>query len=417
MAKVNFHAGTHAEFAAKLAQSQIVAEDLYFLTDAPQQLYRGTKLATETFVTYANDAGKPEISTWVEGVVYINLETGKMSIMQMVDPDQEGEQPAAPTEVVIATARVSAIAAAGDNDIPTVKAVKDYVAAHATEGALTSATYNNDSNAHKLVFQKQGAAAVEVPLPDAVASVNYDNATGTFTFTNIKGEVKTVNTPLEKMIKDVQFEQESKQLSITFYVTNAEGTEEEKTVRTTLDGLVSEVTVEATAEQAITVQKTTEGTTKFTVGLKLADLSLAQNASGLKVKISGNAGNALTLDDQGLFVATPNLSSYATTEAMNGAIEAAKAAIKADFAAAGGANLIGVSAEAGYGEGNNTVEKVLKAHQDALTQAKSDIGGVKTRLDTAENDINALETAMDALDNESTGRVTLLEKQLTWQTI
>lgn len=417
MAKVNFHAGTHEEYNAKLALSQIVDEDLYFLTDAPQQLYRGKKLATETFVTYANDAGKPEISTWVEGVVYINLETGKMSIMQMVDPDEDGEEPAAPTEVVIATARVSAIDSASDNDIPTVKAVKDYITAHATEGALTSASYNNEGNAHKLVFEKQGSPAVEVALPDAVAKVEYDNETGTFTFTNIKGETKTVNTPLEKMIKDVQFQQETKQLSITFYITNAEGTEEEKTVTTSLEGLVSEVTVEAASEQAITVQKTEDGTTKFAVGLKLADLSLAQDASGLKVKISGNGGNALTLDDQGLFVATPDLSSYATTEAMNEAIEAAKAAIKSDFAAAGGAELIGVSTEAGYGEGNTTVEKVLKAHQDALNQAKSDIEGVKGRLDTAEESIGTLESAMDALDNESTGRVTLLEKQLTWQTI
>lgn len=407
MAKINFHAGTHAQFTAAKTANTLVATDLYFLTDAPMQLYRGATLATESFKTYANAAAKPALADMIQGVVYINLENGQMSIT-----DGAAEQ-------IIATARVSAIATDTDGTlVPTVAAIKSYVQS-VSAGGFTSAAYKNDAtDVNSLIFTSAGGATSKVALPVGIKNVEYAEATGIFTFTKDDGTVVTANTPIERMIKGVSYNDATHDLTLTFYVT-VEGVETEQTVTANLDTLVDVYNAKAADASAVTVTKSTvDGAITFTVGLGLADKSLSQTAAGLKVALSATADNTLTLGADGLYVAPTDLSAYIKTVDANSAIATAKAAVFSDLASTTvgkGATLIGVSGS--YGNGNSTVEAVLAAHQTAITTAQASLASLDTRMTTAEGKITAAETRIDSLDNATTGRVTLLENQLTWQTI
>ena len=369
MALLGIHAGTYAEYVAKKDASQLVETDLYFTTDAPQKLFRGSNPVNEAWTLV--EADPAEASTMRAGVLYINKTTGKISVLGGEDGS---------TIETIMPARVTSIGASGNDDaIPTVAAIRGYVQS-VSSGGFTQAAYvaNEDEHVHALKFTSSGGTETFVDLPSGLANVEYDAATGKFTFTKYDGSKVEADTPLEKILTSAEFDDESKILTLTFATSS--GTPQ--VVPVDLTGLVDTFTVAATPDQAISI---TSGEGLFTINLKLADASLSQSAAGLKVALSANEGNQLTLQADGLFVAKPadvDLAPYA------------KLADLASTEAAKGASLIGVN---GSFTGGATAQAVLADHETRIGSAEGKVTDIEGRLDTAEGEIDTLQTEMESV--------------------
>lgn len=378
MALLAIHAGTYAEYVAKKEATQLVETDLYFTTDAPQKLFRGSKPVNEAW-TLVN-ADPAEADTMRTGVLYINKTTGKISVLGGDDGT---------TIETIMPARVTSIGASGNDDaIPTVAAIRGYVQS-VSSGGFTQAAYvaNESEHVHALKFTTSGGTNTFVDLPSGLANVEYDAATGKFTFTKYDGSKVEADTPLEKILTSAEFDDESHILTLTFATSS--GTPQ--VVPVDLTGLVDTFTVAATPNQAISISS---GEGLFTINLKVADASLSQSAAGLKVALSATAGNQLTLQADGLYVAKPedvDLTPYA------------KLADLASTEAAKGASLVGVN---GAFAGGTTVQTVLTDHETRIGEAETDITAIEGRLDTAEGEIDALEASMATVT-----------AALTWKTI
>ena len=378
MALLAIHAGTYAEYLAKKQSSSLVETDLYFTTDAPQKLFRGSNPVNEAWTLV--DADPAEAATMRTGVLYINKTTGKVSVLGGEDGT---------TIETIMPARVTSIEASGNDDaIPTVAAIRGYVQS-VSSGGFTQAAYvaNEAEHVHELKFTTAGGKESYVKLPSGLANVEYDTATGKFTFTKYDGTTVEADTPLEKILDNAEFNEETHVLTLTFATSS--GTPQ--VVPVDLNGLVDTFTVAATPDQAIEI---TSGEGLFTINLKLADASLSQTAAGMKVALSATAGNQLTLQADGLYVAKPeevDLTPYA------------KLADLASTEASKGASLVGVN---GTFAGGTTVQTVLTNHESRIGTAETDITAIEGRLDTAESDIDALEASMATVT-----------AALTWKTI
>ena len=369
MALLGIHAGTYAEYVAKKEASQLVETDLYFTTDAPQKLFRGSNPVNEAWTLV--DADPDDASAMRAGVLYINKTTGKISVLGGDDGS---------TIETIMPARVTSIGASGNDDaIPTVAAIRGYVQS-VSSGGFTQAAYvaSEAEHVHELKFTTSGGTDTYVKLPSGLANVEYDNATGKFTFTKYDGSKVEADTPLEKILTSAEFDDESHILTLTFATSS--GTPQ--VVPVDLTGLVDTFTVAATPDQAISIAS---GEGLFTINLKMADASLSQSAAGLKVALSANEGNQLTLQADGLFVAKPadvDLSPYA------------KLADLASTETSKGASLIGVN---GTFAGGATVQTVLTDHETRIGSAEGKVTAIEGRLDTAEGEIDTLQTEMESV--------------------
>lgn len=368
MALLGIHAGSYAEYLAKKESSQLVETDLYFITDAPQRLFRGSNPVNESWTLVDSDPTEP--TEMRAGVLYINKTTGKISVLGGDDGS---------TIEAIMPARVTSISGSGDDDaLPTVSAVRGYVQS-ISSGGFTQAAYvaNENEHIHALKFTTSGGTDTYVDLPSGIANVEYDNTSGKFTFTKYDGSKVEADTPLEKILESATFDNETKNLKLVFNTSSGEP----QAVDVDMTGLVDTFTVAATPDQAIEI---TSGEGLFTINLKLADASLSQTAAGMKVAISATEDNQLRLEADGLYVAKPadvDLSPYVKLVDLASTEEGGSK----------GASLVGVN---GTFAGGTTVQEVLTDHENRIGTAEEDITAIEGRLDTAESDIDSLETSM-----------------------
>lgn len=389
MANFAVHAGTYSEYKAKKEASGLVATDLYFITDAPQRLFRGENPVNEAFVLVDVDPTGTE--DMMAGVLYINKTTGVITTLN------------ADEKVTIMPARVTSIddGTPGEN-IPTVSAIKTYVETKSTN-AFTKAEYvaSESDHVHALKFTTSGGTTSFVDLPSGLANAEYNPSTGTFTFTKYDGTQVTADTPLEKVLTDASYDPQSHKLSLTFNV-NGEPSEP---IDVDLSGLVDTFTVTKASESAISVSSL-EG--QFTIGLTLADASLSQTDAGLKVAISAEEGNMLSLAADGLKVIAQDID-------LSGYVKSADLASTEENK---GAKLIGVHGT--YAAGDKTVEGVLTDHETRIGTAESDITALEGRMDTVEGKLTTLEGQIETAEGELTTlkeTVSGLDAALTWKTI
>lgn len=393
MALVNFYTCTYAQYSAKKTAGSAGGFDenaLYFTTDAPQRLFRGSNPVNESWTLVDAD---PELGNMLVGVLYINKTTGKITA-------NGGD-----AITTIMPQRVASLTSAADTDLPTVKAVKDYVTS-ISSGGFTAAAYvaSEASHVHQLKFTTSGGTDSYVQLPDSIKDVSYDPATGKFTFTKFTGEAVEADTPLEKVLTNASYDPDSHKLTLTFNVAGSPSP-----VEVDLTGLVDTFSVTKASGSPISVSSS-EGL--FTLDLTLDGTSLSKSDAGLKVAISADEGNALSLKADGLFVEPAeeiDLTPYATLADL------------ASTAAAKGASLIGVNGT--FAAATKTVQGVLADHETKVAKIatiESNLSALTGRVGTAEREIDTLQTDLDTAEEKIAtleSSVTNLTSALTWKTL
>lgn len=327
-----FHAGTLAEYKAKVEASQIVEQDLYFLTDT-KELYIGTEKYFEP--TKIVDEFPP---TGSQGVLYINQTTFEARIYN-------GSE-----WVVISPAIVTVLDESTEaSKLVTAGAIRDYIAEQIAEGVGTlgnpvkSITY--DEAAYKFTVTTNDDNTSEILLKNLLTGASYNGETGDFTFTNANGEAIVVNTPKENFLKAAAYDPETHDLTLTL-TDDTEVTvnlEELIDVYTVADTDSVDMTITGNEIKADVKISTEEGNAlivktgeKAGLYVSVPDQSLIKSVADTNsvdlevspegeltasVKRSATEGNALTENADGLFVAPTDLSNYYTKEETDQAIQ------------------------------------------------------------------------------------------------
>lgn len=153
---------------------------------------------------------------------------------------------------------------------------------------LTGATW--DPSEHVLTFAKGSGDNVTITMTGLGVDLSYNNTTGKLDLVDSTGSVigTGVNLALEKFIQSGEYDPDSKKIILYFDETKADKVEIP----------VGDLVDTYTAENSATL-----------------NLEVVSNVIKGAVKISAEEGNALTAKEDGLYVATPNLSAKADKDA------------------------------------------------------------------------------------------------------
>ena len=316
-ARIQHVFGTLAQYEALKAAGSLLATDLYFVTDTKQiyvgeDLYTGQVQFVESF---------PEAPS--QGIIYVNSTTHETKVWN-----------GSAWNVMIPPIK-SDIATAADTDLVNAKAIKDYLAGITTEAILDLAY---DSATQKFTVTYADTTTSELALKNLLTGAAYNAETAEFTFTVANGETVKFNIPKENFLSTATFDEATHVLTLTL----VDGTE----VPVDLKELVDTYTVKSTATVELAMSATGEITAN--------------------VKKSATEGNALVLNEDGLFVPEALVKSVVDTATVD---------VEVDEAGALSAN-VKVSAEA---------DNQLSAKADGLFVAKTDLSGYynKTQVDNA----------------------------------
>lgn len=266
-----YHAGTK------------MPDGMYFLSDT-REIYRGDQPFTESVVMYKDTRPTdPAInrlyinSSNLEGWVYGGAVAGWINVIKAVSDEIQD---------------VAGLPVSG-------KAVKAYVAAELAKAATPAGTVSAlgwDSANHILTVTKGDASSETITFDGLGVSLKYNNQTGDLQLEDTSGNPigEVINLDLERFVTGAEYNTESKSIVLYF------DTEKTDSIEIPVGDLVDTYTAEA------------------------SDNSLALSVeSGNKivghVKISTAAGNQITCDENGLYVAPIDISGK--MDKVAGAIE------------------------------------------------------------------------------------------------
>ena len=265
MAQVKFAYGTKARYDA-LAPKDM--DTLYFTTDT-LQLFKGTTEYTKStkMVSSLPAAGQ------VQGIIYFRMTDYTMHIWNCVEFVQLNK-----------TTFTQIPKDATNNDIPTTKAVADYVQAKI-----------------EAVEQKKGLYVTDVTYKDGVISVAKNDEPVTTTLTGVvhaptyDAETRTIKMPV--FGGDELTIALGKDLVVKSGIYNTATHEIELTITT---GEVIKIPVGSLIDIYI-------GVATATATVTVSD----ENKISVNVRVSAKANNSITIEEDGLYVAVP----YAYTKA------------------------------------------------------------------------------------------------------
>lgn len=328
--KYHFVFGTAAKFEAIKEAGSVVATDLYFLTDT-KQIYVGEDLYTGQ-VQFVD--AFPEAPS--QGIIYVNSATHETKVWN-----------GTAWNVMVPAISEVLDAATADTNLVTAKAIKDYVAGVNNE-AVADVAY--DSAAQKFTVTYGDDSTSEIELKNLLTGAAYNAETAEFTFTVANGDAVTFNIPKENFLSAASFDAATNKLTLTL----VDGT----AVEVDLKELVDTYTVKSTATVELAMSESGEITANV-------------------VKSAGE-GNALVLNEDGLFVPEALVKAVANTATVNLAVAEETGELTA---------AVNVSAE----EGN-----ALVAKEDGLFVAPADLSGIYTKEEVdAELAKKADQTAVD----------------------
>lgn len=359
MAQVKFAYGTKARYDALVPKDM---DTLYFTTDT-LQLFKGTTEYTKStkMVSSLPAAGQ------VQGIIYFRMTDYTMHIWNGVEFVQLNKK------------TITQIPAdATNDDIPTTKAVADYV-----------------QSKIEAVEQKKGLYVTDVTYKDGVISVAKNDEPVTTTLTGVvhaptyDAETRTIKMPV--FGGDELTIALGKDLVVKSGIYNTATHEIELTITT---GEVIKIPVGSLIDIYI-------GVATSTATVTVSD----DNKISVAVRVSAKANNSITIEDDGLYVAVPDAYTKAETDAKIKKVQDQLDGHTADV-------VVHITAEerAAWNE-KPTHAELNASHDDAVAIAAADATKkADAARDTAKTYADGLNTAMD-------GRVKVVEKALTWKTI
>lgn len=277
-----YHAGTK------------LPDGMYFLSDT-REIYRGDQPFTESVVMYTDSLPTaPAVainrlyinSTTLEGWVYGGETVGWINVIKAVSDEVQD---------------VAGLPVSG-------KAVKAYVAAELANSATAAGTVSAlswDSANHILTITKGDESSETITFEGLGVSLNYEAQTGALQLLDASGDRigDPINLDLERFVTGAEYNADDKAIILYF--------DEEKTdsISIPVGDLVDTYTAEASDNSMILAVE-------------------AGNKITGKVKISTAAGNTITCDENGLYVAPIDVSGK--MDKVEGAVDGNIAVLNAD---------------------------------------------------------------------------------------
>ena len=360
MAEVKFNYGTKANFEALEAKDN---DTLYFLTDT-LQIFKGAVEYTKSCKLVSTLPGSGQ----VQGVVYVRTSDFTLHVFNGTSYIQLNK--ATVTEIPAANA--------SDDNVPTTKAVADYVNAK-IEGVVggkgvfvTDVSYKSG-----VLSVAKGDAPVTTTLTGVVHDATYDAETRTISLPVFGGDALTINLGKDLVVTSGKYDAKTKEIQLT--ITSGD------VIKIPVGSLIDIYTGLATSTAEVTVSD--------------------ENKISVRVKVSAKANNSITIEEDGLYVAVPDAYTKAETDqkvktvqdALTGHIGDAVAHVTAE--------------ERKTWDGKVSTDQLATAKSEAIAAAATDATTKANKaLDDAKTYADGLNTAMD-------GRVKETEKALAWQTI
>lgn len=359
MAEVKFSYGTKARYDALTPKDM---DTLYFTTDT-LQLFKGTSEYTKSTKMVASLPATGQ----VQGVIYFRMTDYTMHVWNGTEFVKLNR----PTVTQIP-------AAATDDDIPTTKAVADYVQSkiEEVEGIkgkfVTDVTYKDG-----VISVAKGDAPVATTLTGVVHAPTYDAETRTIKMPVFGGDELTISLGKDLVVKSGTYNAETHDIELT--ITTGE------VIKIPVGSLIDIYVGVATSTAEVTVS--------------------TDNKISVKVRVSAKANNSITIEEDGLYVAVPDAYTKAETDAaikkVNDALDSHSKDTTVHITAA----------ERAAWNAKPTQDELTAAKNDAISQAAAD---ATTKTDAA---LTSAKTYADGLNQVMNDRVTTVEGAITWKSL
>lgn len=356
MAQVKFSYGTKARYDALSPKDM---DTLYFTTDT-LQLFKGTSEYTKTskMVSALPTTGQ------IQGIIYFRMKDYSMHIWNGTE------------FVQLNKSTITQIPAnATDNDIPTTKAVADYVNAKvaAVENIkgkfVTDVTYNAG-----VLSVAKGDEPVTTTLTGVIHEPTYDAETRTIKLPVFGGDTLTIALGKDLVVKNGTYNTKDKNIELT--LTSGD------VIKIPVGSLIDIYTGVATPSAEVSVS--------------------ADNKISVSVKVSAKANNTLTLEEDGLYVSVPDAYTKAEVDTK---VKTVQDALDTH------AKNTTVHITANERDAWNA-----KVSQDELTTAKSEAIATAAADATKKADaaLSSAKTYTNGLNGLMDNRVKVIEKAITW---
>lgn len=358
MAEVKFSYGTKARYDALTKDSST----LYFTTDT-LQLFKGDKEYTKStkLVSALPTSGQ------IQGVIYFRMTDYTMHVWNGTEFVQLNKTTV--TQIPASNAT--------DNDVPTTKAVADYVNAkiEAVEGVkgkfVTDVTYKDG-----VISVAKGDTPVSTTLTGVVHAPTYDAETRTIKMPVFGGDELTISLGKDLVVKSGVYNDKTHEIELT--ITTGE------VIKIPVGSLIDIYVGVATATAEVTVSD--------------------DNKISVNVRVSAKANNSIVLEKDGLYVAVPDAYTKAEVDAK------LKSNQDALTAHTGDKTIHITAAERESWNSRVTQNELKNSHDDAVSVAAAD---ATKKANQALSDAKAYtddkNTAMDA-------RMKIVENSVTWHT-
>lgn len=360
MANISFKYGAYADYKKLSVKSN---DTLYFTTDT-LQIFKG---ATEYTKSCKIVAALPA-SGQVQGVVYVRTSDFTLHVYNGTD------------YVQLNKATVTAIPASGasDNNVPTTKAVADYVNAKienvvGLEGKfVTDVTY-----ADGVVSVAKNGEPVKTTLTGVVHAPTYDATTRTIKLPVFGGDELTIALGKDLVVTSGTYNAKDKSIELT--ITSGD------VIKIPVGSLIDIYTGIATSTAEVTVS--------------------SDNKISVAVKVSAKANNSIVIEDDGLYVAVPDAYTKAETDA---AIKKVNDALTTH---AGDTTAHVTADERKTWNAKVSTDQLATAKSEAISAAATD---ATTKADAARD---AAKAYADGLNTAMDTRMKSVETSVAWQTI
>ena len=361
MNEVKFLYGTKANYETLQTKD---SNTLYFLTDT-LQIFRGSEEYTKStkLVSALPTTGQ------VQGVIYVNTTDFSMHIYNGAEFIRLNK-----------TYATTISDASTDDTIPTTKAVATYVTnkiADVVGGVGTFVTDVTYAPASGTLSVAKGGEPVNTVLTGVVNKPTYDATTRTITLPVFGQDSLVIALGKDAFVESGSYNAETE--SIDLVLTSGDE------VHIPVGSLITIFTGLATPSATVTVS--------------------ADNKISVNVKVSATANNAITIEEDGLYVALPDAYTKAETDA--------KIKVVSDSLTEHTSNTDIHVTTAQKTEWSNkaTVEQVTAAKDAAIAAAAED---ATTKANKALSDAK---TYADGLNTTMGERVGVVESALQWKTI